>query len=69
MWLLLEGELLEVDGGLLVFDVDEVVELFCLYGCSVDVVMVGILLECSGGWCVVLCLCLLVGEEMVGLLL
>ncbi|MCW5228357.1 helix-turn-helix transcriptional regulator, partial [Pseudomonas aeruginosa] len=49
--LLLEGELLEVDGGLLAFDADEVAELLRLHGRSADAAATGALLERSGGWC------------------
>ncbi|MCO3023169.1 helix-turn-helix transcriptional regulator [Pseudomonas aeruginosa] len=67
--LLLEGELLEVDGGLLAFDADEVAELLRLHGRSADAAATGALLERSGGWCAALRLRLLVGEETAGPLL
>ncbi|EOQ78176.1 transcriptional regulator [Pseudomonas aeruginosa VRFPA02] len=67
--LLLEGELLEVDGGLLAFDADEVAELLRLHGRSADAATAGTLLERSGGWCAALRLRLLVGEETAGPLL
>ncbi|MCS9087147.1 helix-turn-helix transcriptional regulator, partial [Pseudomonas aeruginosa] len=67
--LLLEGELLEVDGGLLAFDADEVAELLRLHGRSADAATAGALLERSGGWCAALRLRLLVGEETAGPLL
>lgn len=61
--------MLETDGGLLVFDADEVTELLRLHGRGADAATTGAPLEYSGGWCAALCLRLLVSKETVESLL